>query len=1004
MAGPNVVKLPSAQSLSWEDCRLLVESVVDYAIFMLDDDGYVTTWNPGANRLKGYATEEIVGKHFSVFYTEEDRASHKPERILERARLEAHCEDEGWRVRKDGTLFWANVVVTALRAEDGRLRGYAKVTRDMTDRRKAEEDLRRSEERFRLLVESVSDYAIYMLDPTGRVETWNLGAERMKGYAAGEVIGRNFEMFFPREAVAGGKPARELVTASAQGRFEDEGWRVRKDGSRFWANAILTALYDARGQLTGYAKVTRDLTARREAEEKERQLLLEQAARDVAEKAEQQLREGEARYRALSDRLQIVLEGVADGITVQDRSGRVVFANTAAARICGFQTGDELVNTPPADVVARFEMLDAHGGPFDVQNLPARRVLAGEGPASAVLHVRERATGRDWWVLLRASAVLDAQGEPELAINIWHDVTAERREETRTQVLADATAALGSSLAHAEMLTSLANVLVPGLGDWCSIYLLEGDDLREVTVAHADRTKLELAREYQRRYPHHPRHAGGAWHVIETGVSEVFNEITDEMLTLSTTDPEALAMLRSIGIKAALLVPLRGRSKVLGVLALVSAEKRRLHDAGDVALAEELGRRAGVAIEHAQLYLAAQRAAKAAEEAAKVAEEASRAKDEFLATVSHELRTPLNAIVGWSSVLKARVRDASTLKPIEIIHRNAVAQVKIIEDILDVSRVITGNLRLEPRSTDLATIARDAIEVIRPSAQAKRIAVEFAESADRCLVVADPERLQQVVWNLLSNAVKFTEPRGTIRVSVRQEGSEVVIEVSDTGKGIEPEFLPLMFERFRQADSSTTRRFGGLGLGLALVRHIIELHGGKVSAKSEGLGKGATFTICLPIRAVSPTEIESALKSRAASSASGPTSSLIRPGMRVLVVDDEADARDLVATVLMEAGAQIETAASAAEGLAVFKRFHPHVLVTDIGMPEEDGFSFIRHIRALPAEEGGMTPSLALTAFARDQDRTKALSAGFTTHIGKPVDRDALVAAVGNLASIRYRD
>ncbi|HEU5076633.1 MAG TPA: PAS domain-containing protein, partial [Polyangiaceae bacterium] len=554
----------------------LVDAVSDYAIFMLDDTGHVATWNLGACRVKGYSPEEIIGKHFSTFYTPEDRAAGKPERILDTVRREGRYQEQGWRVRKDGVHFWASVVITALRDETGKLLGFAKVTQDLTDRRRAEEELRRSEERFRLIVENVVDYAIYMLDTEGCVATWNLGAERMKGYTAAEIIGQNFARFFPEEDIAAQKPARELAAAREHGRFEDEGWRVRKDGSRFWANAILTALHDARGELIGFAKITRDLTDRRNVEEKNRLLVREQTAREVAEEAEARLRESEARYRALSNRLEIVLEGVADGITVQDRTGRVVFANSAAAKICGFSSGQELMDTPPAEVVARFQMLDVEGKPFTVENLPGRLAMAGKGPTSAVVHVRERASGRDWWVLIRASAVFDAAGEPELAINIWHDVTTDHREERASQYLAQATSVLASSLVHEEMLTTFGRLLVPGLGDWCSIYLLEGHSVRQVAVAHADPAKAGVFEEYQRLFPPDPQHVGGVWSVIHSGgKSQVYNDITEEMLASSAPEPERLATLRALGPKAALLVAISVRDRVLGVIALLSADPHR---------------------------------------------------------------------------------------------------------------------------------------------------------------------------------------------------------------------------------------------------------------------------------------------------------------------------------------------------------------------------------------------------------------------------------------------
>jgi CheY-like chemotaxis protein len=369
-----------------------------------------------------------------------------------------------------------------------------------------------------------------------------------------------------------------------------------------------------------------------------------------------------------------------------------------------------------------------------------------------------------------------------------------------------------------------------------------------------------------------------------------------------------------------------------------------------------------------------------------------------LATVSHELRTPLSSILGWATLLKDRVKDPSLAKPIDVIHRNAQAQVKIIDDILDVSRVITGKFRLEARPSDLVAITREAIDVVRPSAAAKNIALEFNPGNEFCFLVGDPERLQQVAWNLLSNAVKFTATGGKIQTSVRQERSNVVLSVSDDGKGIDPEFLPFVFDRFKQADASITRRVGGLGLGLALVRHIVELHGGVVAVASEGLGKGATFTVTLPIRAVIRDRGESPLPPPVSAPSSPARVGLT--GVRVLVVDDEPDARELIATVFIESGAIVETAPSASEGFDLFTRFRPDVLVSDIGMPDEDGFSFMRRIRMLPTTEGGTVPSLALTAFATADDRARALGAGYTMHFGKPVEPDTLTSAVAKLAAV----
>jgi PAS domain S-box-containing protein len=656
-------------SVARDDLHLLIDSVTDYAIFLLDPSGRVTSWNAGAQRIKGYEADEIIGEHFSKFYLPEDVAAGKPEHELAVARQVCRIEDEGWRVRKDGSLFWANVVITALWDDEGLLRGYGKVTRDLTQRRASEVELRRAEQRFHQLVDAVADYSIFMLDPTGHVATWNPGARKTKGYEAAEIIGRHFSAFYTPEDRERGKPERVLETVRREGRFEEEGWRIRKDGTRFWANVVISMLRDEEGQAVGFAKVTRDLTARRAAEETARELAREQTAR---------------------------------------------------------------------------------------------------------------------------------------------------------------------------------------------------------------------------------------------------------------------------------------------------------------AMAEALARKA---------------------------EETNRVKDEFLATVSHELRTPLNAIVGWSSILRQRQLDPGVSRAIEIIERNAHAQVKIIEDILDVSRIITGKLRIDPRPTDLISITNQALDVVRHSASAKQISLDFPQATEACSFVGDPERIQQVAWNLLSNAIKFTGSGGAVRIDVQRTDTSATLSVRDTGLGIAPDFLPYLFERFKQGDSSTTRRFGGLGLGLAIVRHIAELHGGSVSASSPGPGHGSTISVTLPLRAAPPdSEVKAVSVAPLPSLERGSLDAMLSR-VRVLLVEDDADARELVGAILVEAGAVVKSVSSAAAAIEALPRFRPQLLVSDIAMPDEDGYSLIRRIRALDAAHGGAIPSLALTAYTRTEDRTKALAAGFTTHIGKPVNPKDLIAALSNLAA-----
>jgi PAS domain S-box-containing protein len=385
------------------------------------------------------------------------------------------------------------------------------------------------------------------------------------------------------------------------------------------------------------------------------------------------------------------------------------------------------------------------------------------------------------------------------------------------------------------------------------------------------------------------------------------------------------------------------------------------------------------------------------------AEAANRAKDEFLATVSHELRTPLNAMLGWARMLRADKLDGATsARALEAIERNAKSQAQLIEDLLDVSRIISGKLRLDVRSVELPLVIEAAIDAVRPAAEAKQIRLQTVLDPRAGPVAGDSDRLQQVVWNLLSNAVKFTPKGGRVQVRLERINSHVEVTVSDTGKGISADFLPYLFDRFRQEDGTPSRKYGGLGLGLAIVRHLSELHGGTVSAESAGEGQGAAFRVSLPLMIVSqPGGVLASGLTRVHPTAGQPLPFDCPPvlgNVRVLVVDDEPDACEILSVILEQCGAEVKAVNSAPEALEALQDWRPRVLLADIGMPGEDGYALLRRVRALPPEQGGTTPAAALTAFARTEDRVRALSAGFQIHVPKPVEPAELVAVVQNLA------
>jgi PAS domain S-box-containing protein len=712
----------------------------------------------------------------------------------------------------------------------------------------------------------------------------------------------------------------------------------------------------------------------------------------------------EAKTRALAHSeamLKATLESTTDGILVTDEDGRILSSNQNYAQMTGmssermasahyqdvFDVAARLVRDPEAFQARVAEIVTkSPAETYDVLELVDGRVI---DLFSKVLVVEGRRSGRVW---------------------SFRDVTERRhaddarRDETRIlEIVNETGVTLSSSLDVRTLLQTVTDATTTLSGARFGAFFYNtvdanGDAYMLYTLSGAPREAFE--------HLGYPR-ATALFGPTFRGDAPIR---CDDVLA----DPRYGRMGPHHGmppghlpVRSYLAVPVVSRSRdVIGGLffghpdvGVFTAQSERI--------VTGIAAQAAVALDNARLYEAAQAAAEERkqlyereQEARREAERMSDLKDQFLATLSHELRTPLAAILGWAQVLRRGERSqADVHRGLEIIERNARTQTQLIDDLLDMNRIIAGKMQLDVQPVDPVTIIEGALETVRPAAEAKGIRLEKLLDPSTGPVVGDPSRLQQVLWNLLSNAIKFTPKDGKVQAVLRRVGAHVELGVVDTGIGIDPEFLPLVFERFRQADASTTRRYGGLGIGLSIVRQLVELHGGTVRAESSGPGRGASFTVSLPLTAVYRTSPAGALASARSSTAPAADSAGDElDGLTVLVVDDDSDARELVARVLSESRAEVLTAASAAEALPLVERERPDVLVSDIAMPETDGYELLRQVRALGEGRGGKLPAVALTAFARPEDRTRALRAGFLGHVAKPVGSAELVASVAAVA------
>ena len=691
-------------------------------------------------------------------------------------------------------------------------------------------------------------------------------------------------------------------------------------------------------------------------------------------------------------RLEAILQQMPSGVVIaQAPSGRLILSNSQVENVLGVP----YVAADSIDGYAIYHGRWPDGTPVAPTEWPvARSLMQGEIIRGQEIFMTD-AQGETRVVSFTTAPIRDREGHISAAISIFDDVTQRARDEAAQRFLAQAGSALIATLDAVSAHERLANLCVPEVADWC-VLAVPGDDglLHNASIAFPAPNggsggdepgeNAAIARRFRERLGHDPRVPWDIEGALSSGHARLYPSHDLEHLRALNASEEYVELMGAIEARSAIVAPMAARGRTVGLMIWLTTGNRRLYDEHDVELAEELARRAALTIDNARLFQEAQ-------QARDEAQSANLAKDEFLAVVSHELRTPLTPILGWLDLLRAPgMTDELRVQAYDVIERNARAQAQLVNDILDVSRITSGKLRLNLTPHNLTQLVRDAVESLRLTADEKgvELKLDLREVGEAAI---DASRFQQVVWNLMSNAIKFTPAGGEVSISLeRADDRTAVMQISDSGQGIAPDFVPNVFDAFRQADSSSTRKAGGLGLGLAIVRHIVELHGGQVSAHSEGEGHGATFRVQMPLIVAESPRVAGAASAGDLNVADAANR---LQGARILLIDDEADTRETLARLLEANGARVRVAASAAQALGLLESFTPQLAISDIGMPEMDGYQLLSQMRARLPE----LPAIALTAYAAPADIERARAAGFQRHLAKPVEASALIEASGSL-------
>ncbi|MCE9562147.1 MAG: PAS domain S-box protein [Planctomycetes bacterium] len=805
--------------------------------------------------------------------------------------------------------------------------------KEIQRRKHAEEVAREQEERLRVTLQCIGD-AVIVTDPEGRVTSLNSVAESLTGWRHDDAVNHALEEVFSivnestRTTVE--NPAVRALREGVIVGLANHTVLIARDGTERAIDDSAAPIRDGHGNVVGAVLVFRDITNRKLAEEESRR--------------------SEDRFRQLADAMpQIVWTARPDGYI--DYSNRRWFEFTGSTERIGNDEWAKIVHPadlPPASL--RWAESIRSGAAFEME-----------------LRLMDRNTRGYRWHLIRTVPVRNETGDIAHWYGTSTDIHQQKRSGDAARFLAHASASLAALVDEESTLQKVAGLAVPFFADWATIDLAEGDGtLRRVAVAHVDPSKVELAREMHRRFPPDPTTTHGVWNILRTGKSELVSEITDALLVESVKDAELLGIMRELGLKSYMGVPLRVRGKTLGVITFIAAESGVLYDASDLAVAEDLAHRAAIAMENTELY--------------RELRETDRRKDEFLATLAHELRNPLAPIRNGLQIMRLAGNNKESVERTHgIMERQLGQMVRLVDDLLDLSRISRGKIELRKERIELASVVSSALETCDPAIKQQGHELTLKLPEEPVYIDGDRTRLAQSLCNLLGNAVKYSDKGGHIWLTVERQGGEAVVSVKDAGVGIAAPMLPRVFDMFTQVDRTLEKSQGGLGIGLAIVKRLVEMHDGRIEARSEGQGKGSEFVIRLPLAPLSvrkrPVESEAMPVGGAAC-------------RRILVVDDNVDAASSLAVMLDIMGHEVRTAHDGESGIELAAAFRPDLILMDIGMPRLNGYDACRRIREQPW--GRNIEVVALTGWGQADDRRKSQEAGFDRHMVKPVDIDLL--------------